>query len=319
MQQHEGLTDLFVDTLKDIYSAEKQILRSLPKLARAAQSETLREAFLTHRDQTEDQIGRLDDVLELIGERPGPKTCEAMQGILEEGDETIADYSGSEALDAGLIAAGQAVEHYEISRYTALRDWAQALGLGRAVSLLSETLNEERETDRLLTEIAEDSVNGDAKGGEAATVSSRAARPIPGSESPNPKTSTRAGKPVAGKAAGQSSSNPKTGGAVRAKTGGAGTSGRATGPSGANAATTTSAKVGTSGGAAAIRSTPAPANAGNRSSAAPATTANNAARTAAGAGGSGSAQSGGAQKSPGAMGGRTLGDDEIPPGTRTTR
>jgi len=177
MQQHHGLADLFIETLRDIYSAEKQILRSLPKLARAADSATLREAFLTHRDQTEDQIERLDQVFELVGARPGQKTCEAMQGILEEGDETMADYAGSEALDAGLIASSQAVEHYEISRYAALCDWAKALGIDRAATLLGETLEEEKETDRLLTEIAEGAANqegGPQKQAKKASASGRA-------------------------------------------------------------------------------------------------------------------------------------------------
>lgn len=168
MQQHEALTDLFVDTLKDIYSAEKQILRSLPKLARAADSDALREAFRTHRDQTEDQIERLDRVFEILGERAGRKTCEAMQGILEEGEEAIEEFRGSEALDAGLVASAQTVEHYEINRYSALIDWAEALNLDEAVSLLGESLSEEKETDRLLTEIAQ-SANAAANVGGAAS------------------------------------------------------------------------------------------------------------------------------------------------------
>lgn len=187
MQQHEGLADLFVDALRDIYSAEKQILRSLPKLARAAGSAPLREAFLAHRDQTEDQIGRLDQVFELIGERAGRKTCEAMQGILEEGNETIAEYAGSAALDAGLIAAGQTVEHYEISRYTALHDRADALGLREAASLLAETLNEEKEADRILSEIAQSSVNQAAdENGSSKSATGKTAAEAKSSKSSTP-------------------------------------------------------------------------------------------------------------------------------------
>ena len=137
--KEKGLEDLFLNTLKDIYYAEKQILRALPKMAKAAESEELRQAFQTHRDETEGQIERLEQVFEAIGKRAQGKTCEAIQGIIEEGKEIMEDFADSDALDAGLIAAGQAVEHYEISRYGTLRTWAQELGMQDAADLLEQT------------------------------------------------------------------------------------------------------------------------------------------------------------------------------------
>ena len=157
--KEKGLEDLFLNTLKDIYYAEKQILRALPKMAKAAESEELRQAFQTHRDETEGQIERLEQVFEALGKRAQGKTCEAIQGIIEEGKEIMEDFADSDALDAGLIAAGQAVEHYEISRYGTLRTWAQELGMQDAADLLQETLEEEKKTDKLLSELAEARVN----------------------------------------------------------------------------------------------------------------------------------------------------------------
>lgn len=156
------LEDLFYDTLKDVYFAERQILKSLPKMAKAAQSEELRKAFLTHRDQTEQHVERLEQVFGIAGKRAQAKTCEAIKGILEEGEEIMEEYTGSEALDAGLLAAAQAVEHYEISRYGTLKTWAGRLGHNDAVGLLEETLAEEKETDALLSALAESSVNEQA-------------------------------------------------------------------------------------------------------------------------------------------------------------
>ena len=157
--KEKTLNDLFLHTLKDVYYAEKQILRALPKMAKAAESEELRQAFQTHRDETEGQIERLEQVFEALGKRAQGKTCEAIQGIIEEGKEIMEDFADSDALDAGLIAAGQAVEHYEISRYGTLRTWAQELGMQDAADLLEETLEEEKKTDKLLSELAEARVN----------------------------------------------------------------------------------------------------------------------------------------------------------------
>lgn len=156
------LDDLFHETLKDIYYAERQILKALPKMARGAQSDHLRQAFEKHRDQTETHVERLRQVFEIIGKSPRGKTCPAIDGIIEEGEEVMADFKGSPALDAGLIAAAQAVEHYEIARYGTLRQWARQLGLDDAAALLDETLTEESDTDELLTEIAESEANVEA-------------------------------------------------------------------------------------------------------------------------------------------------------------
>jgi ferritin-like metal-binding protein YciE len=153
------LNDLFYDTLKDIYFAERQILKSLPKMAKAAESEELKNAFLTHRDETEHHVERLQQIFEIIGKRAQAKTCEAIKGILEEGEEIMDDYGESEALDAGLAASAQAVEHYEMARYGTLKTWARQLGMGDVVSLLDETLQEEKKTDALLSKLAETAVN----------------------------------------------------------------------------------------------------------------------------------------------------------------
>jgi ferritin-like metal-binding protein YciE len=153
------LNDLFYDTLKDIYFAERQILKALPKLAKAAKSEELKSAFLTHRDETEEHVERLQKIFEMIGKRAQAKTCEAIKGILEEGDEIAEEYAGSEALDAGLLAGGQAVEHYEMSRYGTLKTWATQLGMKDAAVLLDQTLKEEKKTDALLSKLAQAKVN----------------------------------------------------------------------------------------------------------------------------------------------------------------
>jgi ferritin-like metal-binding protein YciE len=155
----KNLTDLFVETLKDIYYAEKQLLKALPKMAKSAQSTQLRQAFETHRDQTETQIERLEKVFEMCGTRAKAKTCDAILGIVEEGKDIMDEFKGSDALDAGLIAAAQAAEHYEISRYGALKTWAGQLGMRDAAMLLDETLKEEKQTDQLLSQLAESSAN----------------------------------------------------------------------------------------------------------------------------------------------------------------
>lgn len=153
------LTDLFIETLKDTYYAEKQLLKALPKMAKSAESDQLRNAFEKHRDQTETQIERLEKVFEICDTRPRAKTCDAILGIVEEGKEIMEEFKDSAALDAGLIAAAQAAEHYEISRYGTLKTWAGQLGLREAVNLLEETLQEEKQTDQLLTQLAQASAN----------------------------------------------------------------------------------------------------------------------------------------------------------------
>jgi ferritin-like metal-binding protein YciE len=155
----KNLDSLFHDTLKDIYFAEKKILVALPKMAKAAHSSELKQAFQKHEKETENQVQRLEQVFELIDKKPQGKTCDAIVGILEEGQEIMKEYKGSPALDAGLLAGAQAVEHYEMSRYGTLRTWAGELGLNDAVALLDATLKEEKNTDAALTKIAESSVN----------------------------------------------------------------------------------------------------------------------------------------------------------------
>ncbi len=160
---NKTLDDLFYETLKDIYYAERQILKALPKMARAAQDEKLKTAFTEHKEETEGQIERLKQVFELIGKRARGKTCDAIEGIISEGEEIMEEFKGTPALDAGLLAAAQAVEHYEISRYGTLCSWAKQLGLNDAVKLLDETLAEESNTDEKLTKLAETAVNSAAQ------------------------------------------------------------------------------------------------------------------------------------------------------------
>jgi ferritin-like metal-binding protein YciE len=162
-KESKKLDELFHDTLKDIYFAEKKILATLPKMAKAAQSEELKAAFEKHLTETEGQIERLEQVFAVIEKKPQGKTCAAINGITEEGAEIMEEYKGSPALDAGLLAAAQAVEHYEISRYGTLIAWAEELGLDDAVSLLKETLEEEEATDEALTEIAKTAINQQAE------------------------------------------------------------------------------------------------------------------------------------------------------------
>jgi ferritin-like metal-binding protein YciE len=160
------LDDLFHDTLKDIYYAEKKILTALPKMAKAAHSGGLRAAFQKHHRETEGQVQRLEKVFQLIEEPAKGKKCAAIEGILEEGQEIMEEYKGNPALDAGLLAAAQAVEHYEISRYGTLKTWAEKLGLQQAAKLLDQTLTEEKNTDEALTELAEAAVNEQAEAAE---------------------------------------------------------------------------------------------------------------------------------------------------------
>ncbi len=163
MANSKTLRDLFHDTLKDIYFAEKKILTALPKMAKAAQSLKLKAAFQKHESETEGQVARLEEVFAEIGQTPRGKTCDAILGILEEGKEIMKEYKNMPALDAGLLAAAQAVEHYEISRYGTLRTWAADLGLSRSTRLLDATLAEEKKTDASLTTLAEGSVNQHAE------------------------------------------------------------------------------------------------------------------------------------------------------------
>jgi ferritin-like metal-binding protein YciE len=162
-KEPKQLDELFHDTLKDIYFAEKKILATLPKMAKAAQSPDLQKAFEKHRGETEGHVARLEKVFAAIDKKPQAKTCDAIVGITAEGAEIMQEYKGSPALDAGLLAAAQAVEHYEMSRYGTLKTWAGELGLNDVVRLLDQTLEEEKKTDAALTKIAETVVNQQAE------------------------------------------------------------------------------------------------------------------------------------------------------------
>ena len=160
--QMDSLEKLFIEQLKDIYNAEKQIVRALPRMAKAATDEELQEAFTTHLRQTEKQVERLEEIFKEIGKPPQGKKCVGMEGVLEEGKELLQEDTEEEVLDAGLIGAAQKVEHYEMAAYGCLKTYARLLGHDKAVRLLEETLKEEKEADKILTEIAERSINVEA-------------------------------------------------------------------------------------------------------------------------------------------------------------
>lgn len=159
MKSANPLEDLFTETLKDVYFAEKQILRALPKMAKEAMTPELKDAFETHRDATEQHVERLNQIFEKMGKTARGKTCEAILGIIDEAKEFMDEFKGTDALDPALVASGQTVEHYEITRYGTLKTWANELGMKEAAHLLDETLQEEIETDKLLTRLAASSVN----------------------------------------------------------------------------------------------------------------------------------------------------------------
>lgn len=165
-KQQKTLDDLFEETLKDIFYAENKILKALPKMAKAAQSEELKAAFEKHEKETEEHVSRLEQVFELIETTPRGKKCEAIEGIIEEGADIMKEFKGAPALDAGLVSAARAVEHYEIARYGTLKRWAEMMGLDEAVQLLDETLEEEKQTDATLTELAEAQANEQAQAAE---------------------------------------------------------------------------------------------------------------------------------------------------------
>jgi ferritin-like metal-binding protein YciE len=160
----KNLQELFNETLKDIYFAEKKILTALPKMAKAAQAKELKAAFEKHEKQTHEHVSRLERVFAEINQAPRGKTCDAILGIIEEGQEVMKEFKGKPALNAGLLAAAQAVEHYEIARYGTLKTWAGELGFNQSAKLLEETLAEEKETDQTLTELAENGVKSTCGG-----------------------------------------------------------------------------------------------------------------------------------------------------------
>jgi ferritin-like metal-binding protein YciE len=164
----ETLQDLFEDTLRDIYYAEKAILKALPKMAKKASSQDLAAAFKEHLQQTEGQVERLEKIFKMIGKAARGKKCEAIEGLTKEADEIIKEAKSDTVRDAGMLAAAQAVEHYEISRYGTLKAWAEKLGMDEAAGLLDETLQEEKETDEKLTDLAESEINVEADEEKAA-------------------------------------------------------------------------------------------------------------------------------------------------------
>ena len=159
MAEDKHLNDLFLDTLKDMYYAEKQIVKTLPKMAKAAHSPDLKDGFEKHRQESEVHVDRLEQVFEMMGKPARAKTCEAILGLIEEGKTFMDDFKDTPAIDAALIAAAQAVEHYEISRYGTLKTWAQQMGMNDAANIFDQTLKEEMATDKKLTQVAEGGIN----------------------------------------------------------------------------------------------------------------------------------------------------------------
>lgn len=158
----KSMDELFHALLQDVYFAEKQLLKALPNLAKKSADERLQEAFTTHHDETQEHVIRLEKIFEAIGKKPRGKTCDAILGIIAEGEEVIGEAKGGALRDAGMLAAAQAAEHYEIARYGTLREWAKLLGREDAAELLSETLAEEKHADELLTSIANSGINESA-------------------------------------------------------------------------------------------------------------------------------------------------------------
>jgi ferritin-like metal-binding protein YciE len=162
MASTKNLNDLLLTFMQDIYYAERQILKALPKMAKAASNQALKDAFLAHREETQGQIERLQRAFEALGKRARGVTCEAINGLIEEGEEVIEDFPEGSVRDAGLAACAQAVEHYEMARYRALIAWAETVGQKEVVSLLEETLAEEKKADALLNRLAGKELNQQA-------------------------------------------------------------------------------------------------------------------------------------------------------------
>jgi len=164
------MNDLLVTELRDLYDAEKQIIKALPKMAKAARSEELKSAFIDHLSDTENQISRLEQIFNTLGEKSGGEKCDAMHGLLKEGDKMIDQTDEGYVRDAGLIAAAQRVEHYEMAGYGSARTFAQLLGFNDMAALLEQTLGEEKETDALLTDLAEGMINARAANASSNSV-----------------------------------------------------------------------------------------------------------------------------------------------------
>jgi ferritin-like metal-binding protein YciE len=158
----QSLQDLLVEELKDLYNAENQLVKALPRMAKKASNEQLRQAFETHLKETEGHVDRLAQVFEALGEKAKGKKCHAMEGLVEEAKEMMGEDMDDDVMDAALIAAAQKVEHYEIASYGTVRTYAQLLGNKEAARLLQQTLDEEGKTDKLLSKLAESSINVEA-------------------------------------------------------------------------------------------------------------------------------------------------------------
>jgi ferritin-like metal-binding protein YciE len=176
--KEKALKELYIDELRDIYSAENQLTKALPKMAKAATSEELRAGFEEHLEQTQGHVNRLEQIFEELGEKPTGKKCKGMEGLVEEGKEMIEeDELEGDVLDAGLISAAQRVEHYEIAAYGCVRTYANLLGENDAADLLEQTLKEEKETDQKLTKLAEKiNVEAEAEDGGGSKTKRKAAR-----------------------------------------------------------------------------------------------------------------------------------------------
>ncbi len=160
--QHNALKELYIDELKDLYDAENRLVKAIPKMAKAASSDKLRSGFEEHLEQTRGQVDRLKEIFDKLGEKPTGKKCAGMMGIIKEGEEIMDEDFEGEVMDAGLISAAQRVEHYEIAAYGCVWTWAELLGENEASALLEKTLEEEKETDKKLTQLAEE-INVQAK------------------------------------------------------------------------------------------------------------------------------------------------------------
>ncbi|MDQ2918366.1 MAG: ferritin-like domain-containing protein [Verrucomicrobiota bacterium] len=169
----DSLEALLEEELKDIYSAEKQLVKALPKMAKTASSDELRSAFEEHLEVTKGHVNRLEEVFQALGKTAKSKTCKAMEGLIKEGKEIMEEDAEDSVMDAGLIAAAQKVEHYEIASYGTVRTWARLCGQEEAAELLQETLDEEGEADKKLTELAESLINPEAESGNGASMNGR--------------------------------------------------------------------------------------------------------------------------------------------------
>ncbi|MDP9172743.1 MAG: ferritin-like domain-containing protein [Planctomycetota bacterium] len=170
----ESLQDLFIDQLKDLYNAENQLVKALPKMAKAASSPELQEAFTEHLEETKGHVERLEKIFETLGTSPKGKKCKAMEGLIEEGKEMMAEDAAPDVMDAGLIAAAQRVEHYEMAGYGCVRAYAKQLGEQEAFAFLDETYGEESAADKKLTKLAESTINLEAAGSSSGASSARA-------------------------------------------------------------------------------------------------------------------------------------------------